>query len=111
MSEQLKKVLSLARRTGDRIVVFDNSEPDNSFVVMGLDQYEELMSIKPAKSNSFPLTEEKNADRINDIVPESNQESGQSNFSQQNSNKPKNNWNIPDQVRNSAENYKNQVNQ
>lgn len=111
MSDQLKRVLSLARKTGDRIVVFDNSEPDNSFVVMGLDQYEEMMSVKPAKINNLPLTEGKNADRINGIVSEDNQGSGQSNFAQQNGNKPKNNWNIPDQVRNSAENYKNQQNQ
>lgn len=52
MSKQLKRVISLAKKTGDRIVVFDNSEPDDSFVVISLDQYEKLI-------DQF-LTEKKN---------------------------------------------------
>ena len=58
MSKQLKQVISLTKKTGDRIIVFDNSEPDNSFVVMTLDQYEDLMGLDDS------LTEKKIIDKI-----------------------------------------------
>ena len=78
MSDKLKRIISLAKKTGDRIVVFDNSAPDNSFVVMGLDQYEEMWGLNDEVDNNIQekqssyqqiankpaLTEEKITDRI-----------------------------------------------
>lgn len=61
MSKQLKQVISLSKKTGDRIIVFDNSEPDNSFALMSLSQYEELLE----KTNEKKvLTEDKIIDNI-----------------------------------------------
>lgn len=37
--EQLKKILNLIKKTGDRVVIFDASAPDDSYVVMDFDAY------------------------------------------------------------------------
>lgn len=81
MSKQLKRVISLAKKTGDRIVVFDNSEPDDSFVVISLDQYEKLI-------DQF-LTEKKIIDRIDSIENDNHN--------------PKNNWKIPPEIKEKSE--------
>ncbi len=39
--EQLKKILNLIKKTGDRVVVFDANAPDDSYVIMGFDDYAE----------------------------------------------------------------------
>jgi PHD/YefM family antitoxin component YafN of YafNO toxin-antitoxin module len=80
MSKQLKQVISLSKKTGDRIIVFDNSEPENSFVLMGLEQYEALVDDKEV------LTPAKKIDRIE------GESSGKGN-----------NWKIPPQVKEEAE--------
>ncbi len=54
MSKQLKQVINLSKKTGDRVIVFDNSAPEDSFVLMTLDQYESLIGEK-----EDPKTEEK----------------------------------------------------
>ncbi|MEI7620613.1 MAG: hypothetical protein WCJ57_03540 [Candidatus Falkowbacteria bacterium] len=64
MSNKLQKVMRLARKTGDRIVVFDNNEPDNSFVVMPLEEYEEIMGLSDQNGENSNLTEEKIVDRM-----------------------------------------------
>ena len=46
MSKQLKQVINLSKKTGDRVIVFDNSAPEDSFVLMTLDQYESLIGEK-----------------------------------------------------------------
>jgi hypothetical protein len=43
MSKQLEKALKLAKRTGDRLIVFDGPESEEAFVVMNLEQYEDLI--------------------------------------------------------------------
>lgn len=43
MDKQLRRILNLVRKTGDRMVVTDANGED-VYVVMGLDQYEELVS-------------------------------------------------------------------
>jgi len=45
MSNQLQKILQLAKKTGDRIVAFDNNQPENSFVVLSIEQYEEILGL------------------------------------------------------------------
>jgi PHD/YefM family antitoxin component YafN of YafNO toxin-antitoxin module len=64
MSNKLQKVMRLARKTGDRVVVFDNNEPDDSFVVMPLEEYEEILGLNEPNGENFDLTEEKIADKI-----------------------------------------------
>lgn len=64
MSNKLQKVMRLARKTGDRIVVFDNSEPDNSFVVMPLEEYEDILGISDKNGENSRLTEERIVDKI-----------------------------------------------
>ncbi len=83
MSKQLKQVINLSKKTGDRIIVFDNSEPDNSFVVMTLDQYENIMGLE-----SESLTDKKIIDKINST--EGNNGKG-------------NNWRIPPKIKEESE--------
>lgn len=44
MDKQLRRILDLVRRTGDRMVVTDSNGED-VYVVMGLEQYESLVDI------------------------------------------------------------------
>jgi len=43
MHSYLEKVLNLAKKTGDRIIVVDQKNPQNCYVVMNLDEYEGLI--------------------------------------------------------------------
>ena len=113
MSKQLKQVINLSKRTGDRIIVFDNSEPDNSFVVMTLDQYESLIDKDSSKinsgfqnssngsqeivnNNSQDLTEKKIIDKIENSENNDNNNLPNRNFRN-------NNWQIPPQVKQESE--------
>jgi hypothetical protein len=96
MSKQLKQVINLSKKTGDRIIVFDNSEPDNSFVVMTLDQYENLIEKDLKKEEAQPLTEKKIIDKIEST--ENNEQNNSSNRNFRN-----NNWQIPPQVKQESE--------
>ena len=62
--EQLKKILDLVKQTGDRVVLFDANQPDDSYVVMGFDAYAKISGTKEIaveKTNQAPLKlEEKN---------------------------------------------------
>ncbi|HPT08506.1 MAG TPA: hypothetical protein PLE28_02320 [bacterium] len=92
MSKQLKQVINLAKKTGDRIIVFDNSEPDDSFVVMPFKQYENLIGL-----SSESLTEKKIIDKIESTE---NNENVNANNSLSNS---KNNWKIPQEIKEKSE--------
>ena len=83
MSKQLKQVIKLSQQTGDKVIVFDNSAPEESFVLMTLDQYQALIS-----SKSDSLTEKKIIDNIG-----SNNEKSRKN----------NNWKIPSQIKEESE--------
>ncbi len=37
--EQLKKILNLIKQTGDRVVIFDGANPDDSYVIMDIARY------------------------------------------------------------------------
>jgi len=89
MSKQLKQVINLSKKTGDRIIVFDNSEPEDSFVVMTLDQYERLLNGN--------LTEKKIIDKI-----ESTENNGNVNSNNSLGN-TKNNWKIPQEIKEKSE--------
>ncbi len=59
MKDQLKRILKLVRRTGDTMVVTDPNGED-VYVVMNLDQYENLLDVSEAASNedTFSTKEE-----------------------------------------------------
>jgi PHD/YefM family antitoxin component YafN of YafNO toxin-antitoxin module len=120
MSNQLRRIIKLAKKTGDRVVVFDNSEPEESFVVMGLDEYEEMLGLgeqpEPAEPSSYQqitnksaLTEEKIADRMDGSDKMWKEDK---NFHKENiyssgqvlKNRFKNNnWQIPNSIKKAAE--------
>lgn len=63
MNNQFQKALDLAKKTGDRIIVFDNNSGKESvYVVMNLDEYEKMIVGNSEVAN---LTEEELLDRIN----------------------------------------------
>ncbi|PIT94424.1 hypothetical protein COT98_03780 [Candidatus Falkowbacteria bacterium CG10_big_fil_rev_8_21_14_0_10_39_9] len=111
MSNKLQKVMRLARKTGDRIVVFDNNEPDNSFVIMPLEEYEDIIGLSEGNGENSNLTQEKITDKI--------ESSGQNKIWKNDHNFPKeniyssgqilnnrykgnNNWSIPKSVKAAA---------
>lgn len=61
-NSQLQKALNLSKKTGDRIIVFDNSESQNPYVVMDLEEYEKLIV---GHSEVRGLTENELLDKIN----------------------------------------------
>ena len=62
MHDQLQKAINLAKKTGDRLLVFDSAKPDNVFVVMSVKDYENLVL---GKSEVRGLTEDELLDKIN----------------------------------------------
>ena len=69
MYNQLQKVINLVNKTGDRVIVVDSANPENIFVVMGLDEYEKIVGHTETKqiwqSKIRDLTEDELLDRIN----------------------------------------------
>jgi hypothetical protein len=55
--EQLKRILNLINKTGDRVVIFDAASPDNSYVVMDISGYEKLLENKDLKVTGADLPE------------------------------------------------------
>ncbi len=62
MPDQLQKAINLVKKTGDRLIVFDSSKPENTFVVLALKDYENLVL---GKSEVRGLTEDGLLDKIN----------------------------------------------
>ena len=58
MPNKLKQLIELAKRTGDRLIVADFNNLDDSYVILGINDYERLVS------GQF-LTEEDLVDKIN----------------------------------------------
>ncbi len=58
----MQKAINLAKKTGDRLIVFDSSKPDNVFVVLSLKDYENLVL---GRSEVRGLTEDELLDKIN----------------------------------------------
>ena len=61
MYNQLQKAIELARKTGDRLIVY-NTEKKDIFVVMSLNEYEKLVI---GRSEVRHLTEDELLDKIN----------------------------------------------
>ena len=62
MQDQFQKAIKLAKKTGDRLIVFDPAKSDLTYVIMALDEYERL-AIK--RSEVRGLTEDELLDKIN----------------------------------------------
>lgn len=106
-SPQLQKILKLIKKTGDKVVIYNENEPNNSVVLVGLEQYEELLSsnLEAKKQlkviNPPDLTSNDITDKINcDISAWKNQENGQ--YLAEES-KTRNPWAIPVKVKNGAQ--------
>jgi hypothetical protein len=67
MDQGLQRVLNLAKKTGDNVIVFDSLNPERSYVILAINKYEDLL--EEAGYQDF-LTEEEMTDKINrDIEP------------------------------------------
>ncbi len=120
--EQLKKILNLIKRTGDRVIVFDASSPEESYVVMDFDRYTNMVlteepavreaAIKPMKSEIIPvvsdlnekkenLTEEDLTDKINREISMWKNRENLPYVAEED--KPKKAWQIPPQVKDKAQ--------
>ncbi len=62
MHNQLQRAITLARKTGDRLIVYDLNRREEPFVVMSLSEYEKLVV---EKSEVRGLTENELLDKIN----------------------------------------------
>jgi len=62
MDFALEKILNLAKKTGDNVIVFNPAQPDDSYVILAINSYEKLLN------NSYQapfLTDQDLADKIN----------------------------------------------
>jgi hypothetical protein len=121
--EQLKKILNLIKKTGDRVVIFDASEPNNSYVVMDFDRYanmnpsvekavvqntiklpekQEIKSVNnDLTAETENLTEEDLTDKINREISIWKNSKNESSLAEED--KPKKAWSIPSQIKNKAQ--------
>ncbi len=104
MREQLKKAIALAKKTKSSVIMFDAENPQDTFVLVDLDQYEKMIEKKNEKVNVIKekndLTEDNLADKINrEISLWKNQENSDSIGSEEDN---KNRWKIPPHVKNKA---------
>jgi len=105
--EQFKKILKLIKKTGDKVIVYNENEPDNSFVLMDLGKYESLVEENSDDKNklkiadTLDLTTDDITDRINcDISTWKNQENGPYLAEESKSRNP---WAIPVKIKNGAQ--------
>ena len=105
--EQFKKILKLIKKTGDKVVIYNENEPNNSFVLMDLEKYESLVSENNDNENKLKiadtgdLTTDDITDRINcDISTWKNQENGPYLAEESKSRNP---WAIPVKIKNGAQ--------
>ncbi len=62
MDKQLQKLIELSNKTGDRLIVFDPSNRQSAYVVMGVNDYEKMAV---GMSEVRGLTEDELLDKIN----------------------------------------------
>lgn len=103
--KQLQKILELIKKTGDRVILYDENKPDNSYVLMDFEAYNSLADGQEGKTlktaDNRDLTMNDLTDKINcDISSWKNQENG--NYLAEES-KSRNPWAIPSKVKNGAQ--------
>ncbi|NCN21964.1 hypothetical protein GW758_02780 [Candidatus Falkowbacteria bacterium] len=118
ISPELKKILNLVKKTGDRVIVYDAQETEETFVLMDFNSYEKMNS-KELKLEEKPgdlsiqkqiedpkiknLTEEELTDKINrEISLWKNQENPSFVAGDQKVEKPTKPWSIPPKVKENA---------
>lgn len=119
--EQLKKILNLIKKTGDKVVIFDASEPDNSYVVMDFNRYETMIGEKTEETNTASLSEKTELSPVNsdlntksenlteeDLTDKINREisiwkNSKNAPSLAEEDKPKKVWSIPPQIKDKAQ--------
>ena len=114
--EQLKKILNLIKKTGDRVVIFDGSNPDNSYVIMDFDKYAgapiniensvssvvvEKIELSPDSPKNSNLTEEDLTDKINREISTWKNREVSSFLGEEN--KAKGAWQIPPKIKDKAQ--------
>lgn len=62
MQDKLQRALDISRKTGDRVIVFDDIKSENPYVIIGLDDYEKMVI---EQNEVRDLTEEGLLDKIN----------------------------------------------
>ncbi|MCX6796750.1 MAG: hypothetical protein NTW06_04635 [Candidatus Falkowbacteria bacterium] len=62
MLDQFQKAIKLAKKTGDRLIVFDPANSELAYVIMTLEEYERLVL---KRSEVKDLTEDELLDKIN----------------------------------------------
>jgi len=110
MIDSLQKIISLIKKTGDKVVVYDRDDPLASYVIMDLEQYAALVDKNCLKTGKIidntnkpegDLTGEDLTDRINyDICAWRNEENSQ--YLEEES-KNRNPWAIPLKMKNGAQ--------
>ena len=105
--EQLKKILNLIKKTGDKVIIYNENEPESSFALMNLDEYENLaggvekLKDSPIIASNSDLTCDDLTDRINcDISTWKNQENSPYLAEESKSRNP---WAIPVKIKNGAQ--------
>ncbi len=118
LAKELKKIFELAKRNGDRFIVYDSNSPEDSFVLMDLNSYESLLNSKnkqkevqleksikkdekgEKKTIIEDLTEEDLTDRINrEISLWKNEEEPDFLSEEEKDRKP---WKIPENMKKKA---------
>ncbi len=105
--EQFKKILKLIKKTGDKVIIYNEQKPENSFVLMDLESYEGLESGNHDDKNKLKIADNRDltaddiTDRINcDISTWKNQENGPYLAEESKSRNP---WAIPVKIKNGAQ--------
>jgi hypothetical protein len=68
MNDQCQKAMDIARKTGDRLIIFDTAKTNEAFVIMSLDEYEKNIYNVDNGSNVTDLTEDELLDKINSDI-------------------------------------------
>ena len=115
--EQLKKILQLIKQTGDRVIIYDGANPDDSYVVMDVNHYLKTVTMNPHKNSEkddfieekkektapkSDLTDEDLTDKINQEISMWKNQDKASALSEED--KVKKSWQIPPAVKNKAHN-------
>jgi PHD/YefM family antitoxin component YafN of YafNO toxin-antitoxin module len=105
--EQLKKILNLIKKTGDKVIIYNENEPESAFALMNLDEYEKMaagtdkLDNTPVIADNPDLTADDLTDRINcDISTWKNQENSPYLAEESKSRNP---WAIPAKIKNGAQ--------
>lgn len=102
MEGQLKKILDLSKKTGDRVIVYNENTPEDSFVVMSIEEYQKLMEKSPKNEVKDTLTEEEMLDKINSDMDSWNKPQETNQELEKSEEKEDNNWQIPSEIKQAA---------